>query len=297
MQEVAPRTKWSGLTDVRQHLTFLGRRLSLLLGGGGVLTVIGIVQLVQGAHHRSAWFWLFLAALLVAIAEVSAVHKAMRAGPQLAFVGTEVEDATTLVTAVMPVTGFAPAASAAVAPLTGGAPQTNRYARVRVANDPGGRIGECARQVATRITFLSDAGKPLLSNMIGRWAETPQRAQTGHFGLTLQESQLDIEANTLPHSLDIAMKVPGADHFYAYNHENSAVIDLRLAKHRIAEAKCRVQVTLYPANGRPVSGTFVLRSYDGDLTLEAEDTPSVTPSRPTRLAQWWQRGRARLLPR
>ena len=60
-------------TDARSRGTEAAPRLpwpdvSVLLGGAGILTVVGIVQLIRGAHHISAWFWLFLAALLVAVA-------------------------------------------------------------------------------------------------------------------------------------------------------------------------------------------------------------------------------------
>jgi hypothetical protein len=252
---------------VGQHAAHLGRTLSVLLGGAGILTIVGIVQLVEGSH-QSAWFWLFLGAAVVAIAEASAVHRDMRSGPQLRFVGTEATDAITISTAVPAATGVYWRRQPPGARVGGGpAPTINRFVRVLVANDPGHRVGECARSVVATIMFLDGSDTPLLPAMFGRWAGTPQRAETGRFGLSADESQLDIEANGMRHSLDVAMKAPGEAQLYAYNHENSEAHDLRLERHRLSVARCRVQISLRPANGRAITGTFVLHNDAEGVTL------------------------------
>lgn len=266
---------------VGRHIAHLGRRVSLLLGGAGILTLVGIIQLIRGSHHVSVWFWLFSGALLIAVAEGSAVHRDMHAGPQLQFVGTEAADAVTFSTAGPAVTGVFGLDPPPGGRVVGGpAPSKSGFVRVCVANDPGQRIGECARHVAATIAFLDDSDRPLMPPMVGRWAETPQRAETGRFGLSLEEAQLDIEANGLPHSLDVAMKVPGQTEFYAYNHENSGTSDLRLGQHRLDVAECRVQITLRPANARSITGTFLLRNDSEGLHLtKADDAPRVRAAR------------------
>ncbi len=85
---------------------------------------------------------------------------------------------------------------------------TNHHVRALVANDPDEHVGECARKVAATIAFIDDTTDDDLLFEMGRWAETPQRAETGRLGLSLEEWQLDIDANALLHALDIAMKAP-----------------------------------------------------------------------------------------
>jgi hypothetical protein len=86
-------------------------------------------------------------------------------------------------------------------------PAPNDFARVQIANEPPpGLRGECAEKVAARITFRTQDGDVLLAGMLGRWAETPQRIERGRLGLSLEETQLDIDANGVPHPVDVAMK-------------------------------------------------------------------------------------------
>ncbi|MGC9974727.1 MAG: hypothetical protein ABSC36_04985, partial [Gaiellaceae bacterium] len=121
--------------------------------------------------------------------------------PFLAFKNTEVAEASEVLIA---------STGQRYRPVTPeGRPVVNQHARVFVANDPpSGRQGVLAWQVTAQITFERD-GSPIISEMVGRWAEKKQHGETGHLGLTLESAQLDIEPNGLPHSLDIAMK--GAD--------------------------------------------------------------------------------------
>ena len=205
--------------------------------------------------------------------------------PHLVFAGRDSAVATTVVGG--PGVSMSPLVSAGTAeptlvsvvgPAASGAPgpgyelAVNHYVRVFVANDPGERIGACAQRVAATIAFLDERDTPLLE-MIGRWAETPQRLETGRIGLTLEESQLDIDGNALPHALDIAMKTPADDHFYAFNHENSQAPDLRRDAHRIAVGHCRVRVRVRAANAAPITRTFTLRNegVGGGLSLEDDE--------------------------
>ena len=192
--------------------------------------------------------------------------EAARPRPHLVFVGTEAAMAATITGPAIPMvtagtaswSTISPAASGVAGP--GTALPINHYVRVRVANDPGERVGECAGAVTATIAFLDDGGRQLIPEMIGRWAETRQRVETGRLGLTMEESEIDIEANGRPNPLDIAMKAPTDTHFYAFNHENSQARDLRLDAHRIDIARCRVCVTVRAGNSVPIGRTFLLRN-------------------------------------
>ena len=225
--------------------------------------------------------------------ELARVHRDMHAGPQLLFFDTETTYASTVTHMIPAATGTygggyggaagntsSMAASGSVGPGGQPAEPRNRFARVRIANDPGESVGECARRVVAMITFLDDAGSTIFGPMTGRWAETPQRAETGRLGLTLDESQIDIDANGLPHPLDVAMKVPGEKGFYAFNHENSSAADLRLPPHRLTVDHCRVRVVVRPANGRATTATFVLSNTADDLTLNSAELETAPDHRP-----------------
>jgi hypothetical protein len=138
---------------------------------------------------------------------------------------------------------------------------TNHFVRVQIANDPGGaQLGTRADRVVGRIAFLNEKDEPLIPEIVGRWAETLQHFETGRAGISLDEVQLDIDANALPHPLDIAMKRPGDAHFYAYNHENWTAPDARLEKHRVDVKECRVRVRLRPTNAGETVAFFQLEN-------------------------------------
>lgn len=138
------------------------------------------------------------------------------------------------------------------------------FARVNVVNDrPAGMPGATAQHVAATITFRADDGSHPVNEMLGRWAETPQRGETGRMGLSLDESQLDIAANSVRHPLDIAMKIDGDSVCFAYNHENSTAADLRLPKHALSDSMYLVRVTLRGANVDPISADYVLTNNPG----------------------------------
>lgn len=237
--------------------------------------------------------------------EIAYGHIAARPRPHLVFAGTDAVMAQTIAGPLRgapilrfaattgPILGYAdttatyhvttggtvdsgegtPDASADVANPPAWAFVTNQYVRALVANDPGEKSGDCARKAAAKIAFIEDDTDALLFEMIGRWAETPQRAETGRLGLTREESELDIEANALPAHLDIAMKPPEDADFYAYNHENCNAPDLCLVAHRITARRCRVRVTVRATNASPITRTFVLRNegVGGGLRLEDVD--------------------------
>ncbi len=181
--------------------------------------------------------------------------------PCLRFVGVDRAEAT-VYQAVQLSAGIAAAQSASAAPMMVATGSTNLFLRVQVANDPG-QDGECptARQAVASIVFRDhNTGEKLLS-FYGRWAETSQRAETGKMGLSLDETRIDLEPNGQPYTLDVAMKIPGALDFYAYNHENSTAPDARLPAHRIDVRKTSwvdVEITIRPTNRGAITGRFWL---------------------------------------
>jgi hypothetical protein len=273
---------------IREGITGVWRPIDLLWGAGMIAVVVALFAVVT-ALAGLGWAW-FLAAsfwvlfLVTAIGgyrvwsptELAYSQVAAERRPHLVFAGTSAATAMTIVgslggSSLTPVVGVS-ASAAQLEAVIG-----NYYVRVFVANDPGEQIGDAARSVAAKIAFLNDAGELLIPEMIGRWSETPQRLQTGRLGLTLEESQLDIEANGLPHALDIAMKEPAEHHFYAFNHENSQAANLCLEAHRLDVAKCQVRVTLRAANSPSIIRTFELRNEGVGGGLRLEDCRERTP--------------------
>ncbi len=150
------------------------------------------------------------------------------------------------------------------------ATDTNHHVRVQVANDPGEKLGECARSAVPWIAFLDDADQPLIPELIGRWAGAPQPAETGRLGLPPEEQlQRDLKANGQPYSIDIAMKTPADAHFYAFNDKNYQAAGLKLDTHRIDVVRCRVRVSVRADNAR-ITQMFVLHNdgVGGALRLE-----------------------------
>lgn len=64
---------------VREHFSLMGRVVLAITGAGGLLGLLGVYQLVHGAphHHRSAWFWLSLAFVILFLAEVRVAQRAL----------------------------------------------------------------------------------------------------------------------------------------------------------------------------------------------------------------------------
>jgi hypothetical protein len=171
--------------------------------------------------------------------------------PHLRFVSTEVAQAQVVTSRPI---GWA---ASAVGPHP-----TNDFARVQIANDPPtGLRGERARNVAGYITFSKPDGAVLIDRMLGRWAETPQRIETGRLGLSLEEAQLDIDPNGVPHPLDVSMKRSDDKDCFAFNFENSHAADLRLEKHRLQGNQFQVRIVLRGDNTDEVVGNFVLRNH------------------------------------
>ena len=159
-------------------------------------------------------------------------------------------------------------------PLQAAPPETlpNEYVRVLVRNEPISGFGPPAEHVAARIQFLELDQDTVLLEISGRWAEAPQRLDTGHIGITHAAEQLTIHANGTTHELDIALKAPGDTHFYASNDENSQAINHRLPPHRLDVSGCRVRVSLRAANAPSISGLFFLTNdaEHGLTLLESE---------------------------
>jgi len=107
-------------------------------------------------------------------------------------------------------------------------------------------------------------------------SERLQRGETGRLGISLDEAQLDIDANGLAHSLDIAIKRHADQDFYAYNFENSSAPDLALPEHTILPPG-PIHVRVTPANGSPLVGLFLLvnEGPGGWLSLAPYQEPPV----------------------
>ena len=260
---------------LQPHAWALGMA-SLLTG----LTILGLVGWLWdrkrlGAELAICWF------ILVLLEGAFRIHRQARERlaemeaapfPHLRFVSTEVEPAR-IVSMVVPFGAAGPSPAAeGTEPGDGYA----NFARVQIANDPpSGVRGQRAERVAATITFTAPDGTVLLEGMLGRWAETLSRLETGRMGLSLDESQLDLEANGVPHPLDIAMHCPGDRGCYAYNFENSRAVDLRLPTHLLDGSEIHVTVVLRSANADEVQGEFLLRNGGpaGSLALEMASMP------------------------
>jgi hypothetical protein len=238
------------------------------LFGGWQLSLVGVLValfLLEGAFR--VWRG--------AVSELATVQAQPRT--HLVFLQTEVEEAgVTSGFSAVPTTA---SVSHTTTIVTLRAVPPNLFARVLAANrPPPGLRGLRADRVVAELEFYEPESGQLFLSIYGRWAETPQRAETGRLGIDLAETQLDIDANGLPHPLDIAMKRPGAGEMFAYNHENASAPGLELPKHLIARPVCRVRVTLRPANGMAVISEFELRSEGRGISLTALEPMDLPPS-------------------
>jgi len=138
------------------------------------------------------------------------------------------------------------------------------FVRVNVANDPpAGIIGGTAEKVVARISFVAEDGATPVHQMLGRWAETPQRMETGRVGISLEEVQLDIEPNGLPHPIDVAMRKPGEASCWAFNDENATALELRLPKHELIQPRYTVHVSIRGSNTEVFIAEFLLVNEPG----------------------------------
>jgi hypothetical protein len=141
-----------------------------------------------------------------------------------------------------------------------GVPVVYLFARIGIKNNPpAGSKGLKAEKVAAFVTFERD-GAPVVSDMVGRWSETDQRAETGRLGISLESAQLDIEPNGLRHPLDIAMKDPDDSSCYAYNEDNSSGVGLRLPSRELVGEEFTVHVQLRGSNTDEISASFLLKN-------------------------------------
>ena len=95
------------------------------------------------------------------------------------------------------------------------------FAQVWFKNEPAVHTeASVARKVVAEILFhdISLKGDPLVVQMIGRWADTPEVARLGE--LTREMHEVEIAPNPLPRKLDIALKYRDDLEAYAYNNES-----------------------------------------------------------------------------
>jgi hypothetical protein len=156
------------------------------------------------------------------------------------------------------------------------------FVRVNVTNDPPpGVVGATAEKVVARITFTADDGSVPVHEMLGRWAETPQRMETGRVGISYEEVQLNIEPNGLPHPIDIAMRKPGETSCWAFNDDNSAALSLRLPRHELLQTRYRVRVSVRGSNTETISADFILNNDPGSplkLSGPFQETSETEPA-------------------
>lgn len=133
------------------------------------------------------------------------------------------------------------------------------FARARVANaPPSGSPGKRAERVTATVRYFNVDGSQL-REIQGRWAETRQRAQRPDLNLTFDTVQLDIDANGLPHPLDVAMVDPFGGDIWAYNDDNAGAPNCELESHRLGPGPFLVEITLRAGNALdPVVAVYAL---------------------------------------
>jgi len=92
------------------------------------------------------------------------------------------------------------------------------FTRAIFANDPKSpKKGAVAEKVVAHIDFYDYSRKESLFSMVGRWAETPERAQVGV--RVIETNQIDIAPNAMPRSLDVVLKYDDEVACYGLNNE------------------------------------------------------------------------------
>ena len=92
------------------------------------------------------------------------------------------------------------------------------FAHAIFANDPiDSRKGVTAEKVVAHLEFSECESDRILFTMIGRWSETPERAQVG--SRVVETNQIDIAPNAIPRALDIVLKYDGEDDCYGLNND------------------------------------------------------------------------------
>jgi hypothetical protein len=56
----------------------MGKGMMTLSGAGGFAGVYGIYELIHETHNRSGWFWLFLGATILFVAQIRAVQRLLK---------------------------------------------------------------------------------------------------------------------------------------------------------------------------------------------------------------------------
>jgi hypothetical protein len=76
--------------------------------------------------------------------------------------------------------------------------------------------GATAEKVVGHVELYDDS-RQLLFSMIGRWAETPERAEVG--SRVVETNQIDMAPNAMPRALDVVLKYEGEEECYGLNNE------------------------------------------------------------------------------
>jgi hypothetical protein len=94
-----------------------------------------------------------------------------------------------------------------------------RFSHAIFANNPkDSSKGAIAEKVVGHLEFYDKNRKKLIfPPMIGRWAETPERAEVG--ARVVETNQIDIAPNAMPRTLDIVLKYDDEDDCYGLNND------------------------------------------------------------------------------
>lgn len=174
-----------------------------------VLDVIGIYQLASGNTFTGipSWVWFQVAFIFLIIIPFIAYHKLRMKMPKethLVWSGKGWENVKAPLYSY--IHGFAPQVI--------GEPV---FSHAIFANDPeDSRKGITAEKVVAHLEILNDS-QEVLFTMIGRWSETPERAQVG--ARVVDTTQIDIAPNAMPRALDIILKYDDEDNCYGLNNE------------------------------------------------------------------------------
>jgi hypothetical protein len=129
-------------------------------------------------------------------------------------------------------------------------------------NDPKNSTeGAVAEKVIAHIEFYDvSMTKLLFPSMVGRWSETPERAQIGE--RVVDTNQIDLPPNAMPRNLDVVLKYDEEICCYGLNNEtpSRAPTDWRDSNRKLTAGEYAVKIRL---RGNNVEETFWLKLENG----------------------------------
>lgn len=175
-----------------------------VVGLAGIVTDTLQAKVFLGLSWYELAFVIFIIAAWIVLCQlIYKLNKIEGAKPKIAFKGTE----------------------NVTAPLrniqTGQVFGTPTFTHAIFANDPKvSTKSATAEKVLGHVSFYTSDRKTMLFEMVGRWAETPERAMVGP--KVVDTNQIDMAPNAMPRTLDIVMKYAQDDDCYGLNNDNPA---------------------------------------------------------------------------